>query len=252
MNWIGELMGKTTGITWTDSAWNCWIGCKKVSPGCKQCYMFRDQERYGNDPKIIRRAKPATFNAPLTWKEPAKVFTCSWSDFFIEEADDWRDEAWDVIARTPHLTYQILTKRPENIKDRLPEEWENGWPNVWLGVSVETEKYLWRMETLSEIPSVVRFVSYEPSLGFVDFTQYTPVIDWIISGGESGYNPRPAELDWFREVRDCCKKNGIAYFHKQNGGSKKINGVWGGDELDGEIHHAFPLIFLLPPFCLWK
>src|SRR3989337_4034016 len=119
---------------------------------------------------FISGAKPATFNAPLKWKDPAKVFTCCWSDFFIEEADDWRDEAWDVISRTPHLSYQILTKRPENILSRLPENWGSGWPNVWLGVSVETQEYTRTIEVLTQIDAAVRFISYEPALGPVDFT----------------------------------------------------------------------------------
>src|SRR3990172_778380 len=127
-------MGKITGISWTDATYNPWYGCLKVSPGCKQCYMYRDMERYGKDPKVVTRAKPATFNSPLKWTEPQRVFTCSWSDYFIEQADEWRDEAWDIIRRTPHLTYQILTKRPENIFDRLPADWGNGWPNVFLSV----------------------------------------------------------------------------------------------------------------------
>jgi protein gp37 len=245
---VGALKQRTvfnimehSAIEWTDNTWNPWVGCLKVSPGCKQCYMYRDQERYGRDPKVVKRTAPATFSAPLKWREPAKVFTCSWSDFFIEQADAWRGEAWDIIRRTPHLTYQILTKRAADIHDCLPEDWGDGWPNVWLGVSVESEAYLWRVEALSEIPAIVRFISYEPALGPVDFTAYAPVIHWIISGGESGYNPRPANPEWFLSVRDQCAENGIAYFHKQNGGNRKINGTWGGKELAGSIYHELPL-----------
>ena len=107
-------MGNKTGIEWCTSTWNPWRGCHKLRAGCKNCYMFREQNQYGHDPNIVVRSK-TTFNDPLKWKEPAKVFVNSWSDFFIEEADPWRDEAWDIMRRTPHLTYQILTKRPENI-----------------------------------------------------------------------------------------------------------------------------------------
>jgi protein gp37 len=232
-------MGANSAIEWTDATWNPWQGCLKVSPGCKQCYMYRDKERYGQDPKVVVRSKPVTFSSPLKWAESQKVFTCSWSDFFIEQADNWRDDAWDIIRRTPHLTYQVLTKRPENIKDRLPEDWGNGWPNVWLGVSVESKKYTWRLEALDLIPARVKFVSYEPALEYVDFTTW-PFLDWVISGGESGYNPRPASLDWFRQVRDDCLKNGVAFFHKQHGGKAKIDGVWGGRDLDGRTWDEFP------------
>lgn len=235
-------MGKNSNIEWTDSTWNPWYGCLKVSPGCKQCYMYRDMDRYGRDPKVVTRAKAATFNAPQHWTEPQKVFTCSWSDFFIEQADEWRDDAWWIIKQTPHLTYQVLTKRPENITGRLPDDWGEGYPNVWLGVSVESPIYLPRIGILSETPAVVHFVSYEPALTYVDFTSYSNQIDWLISGGESGYKPRPADLDWFRRTRDHCNLDEIAFFHKQHGGSKKIEGVWGGRTLDGRTWDEFPVL----------
>lgn len=110
-------MAENTKIEWTDATWNPWHGCRKVSPGCKNCYMFRDKARYGQDPNIVVRSKDATFYAPLKWKEPRKIFTCSWSDFFIEEADEWRDEAFAIMALTPQHTYQVLTKRPERMLD---------------------------------------------------------------------------------------------------------------------------------------
>lgn len=234
-------MGTNSQIHWTDHSWNPWQGCLKVSPGCKACYMYRDQERYGRDPKDVHRSK-TTFNDPLKWSQPAKVFTCSWSDWFIEHADSWRDEAWAIIRQTPHLTYQILTKRPENIVNRLPADWGDGYANVWLGVSVESSRYRDRISILDYIPAKVRFVSYEPALELVDFSPFlrNGALNWLISGGESGHSPRPAELDWFRQVRDDCKKFGIAYFHKQHGGSRKIDGAWGGRLLDGQEWSEFP------------
>src|SRR3990167_8205664 len=108
-------MAERTAIEWTDATWNPWRGCRKVSPGCASCYMFRDQKRYGRDPSEVVPAANASFTAPLRWHRryslPVRflVFTCSWSDFFIEEADRWRPAAWDIIRRTPGLTYQILT-----------------------------------------------------------------------------------------------------------------------------------------------
>lgn len=237
-------MGKNSNIEWTDHTWNPWVGCLKVSPGCKQCYMYRDQKRYGNDPKVVRRTKDRTFFRPLHWHDPAKVFTCSWTDFFIDQADEWRDEAWDVIRHTPHLTYQVLTKRPENILDRLPEDWGDGWSNVWMGVSVESIDYYYRIRMLMDVPAIVRFISYEPALEnvFFDIALRSGKIHWLISGGESDYSsPRPADLDWFRNARDTCKYYGVAYFHKQHGGKRKIDGVWGGRLLDGEEWNEFPV-----------
>ncbi len=237
-------MGKNTAIQWTDngSTWNPWYGCKKVSDGCKFCYMYRDMKRYGNDPFTVKRAQPTTFNAPLHWKESQKVFTCSWSDFFIEEADAWRQEAWSIIKRTPHLTYQILTKRPQNIASRLPLEWPLGFDHVWLGVSVEDQSHIDRIEALAPIPAAVKFVSYEPALGPLDLFNelYLGKINWVISGGESGPKARPADPQWFVRVKNQCELFNVPYFHKQNGGNKHIEGAWGGRRLEGREYNEFP------------
>lgn len=263
-------MTTNTKIEWTQHTWNPWQGCQKVSQGCKNCYMYRDKERYGQDPRTVKRSAPTTFNAPLKWpKDKARVFTCSWSDWFIPEADDWRDEAWAIIKATPHLTYQILTKRPERIAGHLPADWGEGYPNVWLGTSVENQEAAdQRIPLLLKAPARTRFLSCEPLLGPLDLTGQTletvwidpayadedPAlwdtvradggwgIDWIITGGESGAKNkiRPSELDWFRSIRDLCTAAGVAYFHKQHGGSTKINGVWGGRELDGRTWDEFP------------
>ena len=231
-------MGENSKIQWTNHTWNPWMGCHKISRGCRFCYMFREQTFYGNDPNVVRRSK-TKFNEPLKWKDPALVFTCSWSDWFIEEADEWREEAWEVIRRTPHLTYQILTKRPENIATRLPADWGNGWPNVWLGISAEDQKNAdKRIPVLLNVMARVRFISAEPLLGPIDFieTAYSitnfggrkiagftlsglmHMIHWVIVGGESGPEARPMNLDWARGIRDQCRDAGVSVFVKQLGG----------------------------------
>ena len=101
-------MGETTKIEWTGATWNPWYGCLKVSHGCDNCYMYRDMERYGRNPSVVTRSK-TQFNMPLKLKEPTLIFTCSWSDFFIREADEWRAEAWEIMRQTPQHTYQVLT-----------------------------------------------------------------------------------------------------------------------------------------------
>ena len=226
-------MGETTGIEWTDATWNPWRGCRKVSAGCAHCYMYREQARYGRDPKVVVRAKPATFNAPLRWRTPKRVFTCSWSDFFIEEADEWRDEAWHIIRATPHLTYQILTKRPERIAAHLPADWgEEGYPNVWLGVSGEDIAHIEeRAPYLVGIPIATRFLSAEPWLetnprsllhpagdSLVFYVGTLGVFDWVILGGESGPAARPMNLESARLVRDACVAMRTPFFLKQLGG----------------------------------
>lgn len=203
-------MGAESGIEWTDSTWNPWYGCHKISQGCKFCYMFRDMARYGRDANVVQRAASATFHAPLRWKEGRRIFTCSWSDFFIEEADAWRAEARGVILQTPQHTYQILTKRPERVGDYWFE-------NVWLGVSVENRAALPRIDILRTKSAGLRFLSIEPlieDLGEIDLTG----IGWVIIGGESGGNEaRKFGLAWARSIVAQCTAAGVACFVKQLG-----------------------------------
>lgn len=213
-------MSKETGIQWTDHTWNPWQGCFKVSPGCAKCYMYRDKLRYGQKPDVVVRSAKATFTAPLKWNEPARVFTCSWSDFFIEEADPWRNEAWDIIRRTPHLTYQILTKRPERIVGHLPIDWPlDGYENVYLGISAESQPfYERRWSYLREVPLTWQrtFLSAEPLLGPIDLGNF-PVPGWVIGGGETGKpdDVRFTDNQWLRSLRDQCKRMEVPFFLKQ-------------------------------------
>lgn len=213
-------MGETTKIEWTDATWNPWQGCRKVSQGCKNCYMYRDKTRYGQDPSVVVRSAPATFRGPLSTKKyppGALVFTCSWSDWFIEEADAWRDEAWAIVRARPDLTFQILTKRSDRIDAHLPEDWGMGYPNVWLGVSVEDRKALPRVDDLVRIPAVVRFLSVEPLLEAVDVSPYLGGVHWVIVGGESGPDARPMHPQWARDIRDQCDRAGVPLLFKQWG-----------------------------------
>jgi protein gp37 len=247
-------MGEKTSIEWTDATANFWRGCDKVSPGCAHCYMFTEQRRYGRDPRVVVRTTDATFYAPvrkkdwLALKPGSLVFTCSWSDFFHEAADKWRADAWDVIRQRPDLNWQVLTKRPENIAARLPDDWGAGWANVWLGVSIENRRFIHRADTLRAIPAAIRFISAEPLLGsLVDVMHCGSCsdcpdpecdecegirwwysmeslnlqdIDWLIAGGESGSKHRPMNLDWARELRDLCEHSDTAFFMKQLGGAR--------------------------------
>ena len=223
-------MGETTGISWTDHTWNPWHGCIKISPGCKLCYMYREKERYGQNPFIPVRSK-TTFQAPLKWTS-GRVFTCSWSDFFIEQADDWREDAWDIIRRTPHLSYQILTKRPERMTGHLPKDWGSGWSHVWLGVSVENQAYAdERIPILCRTPAAIRFLSIEPQLEDV---WIEPTLmgqdscgrpDWVICGGESGHGARPFDIRWADSLRQQCKRADVAFFLKQFGSRPNSGGL---------------------------
>lgn len=226
-------MGKASAIEWTEATWNPWHGCLKVSPGCAHCYMYRDKLRFGQDASQVLRSK-SSFDAPIKWKESKVIFTCSWSDFFIEQADDWRDEAWEVIRSTPQHTYQILTKRPERISKHLP----SGWPmnNVWLGVSVENQRFYKRIEILADIPAVIRFLSLEPLLAPMPRLPLKG-ISWVVVGGESGPRSRPMQAEWVREIRSQCAKAKVAFFFKQWGGPRKDVT---GRVLDGKVWNAMP------------
>lgn len=269
-------MGESTRIEWTNATYNPWRGCDKVSPGCAHCYMFREQQRYGRDPSVVVRCSDSTFYAPVRakkWRElpeGALVFTCSWSDWFHEAADAWRDEAWEVLEQRPDLTWQILTKRPERIAGRLPSWWGDADAeapsNIWLGVSIENRRFVHRADVLREVPAAVRFISAEPLLG--PLIHGCPVclgvgvrcshcdgfpdldlagIDWLIVGGESGPRHRPIHADWVRALRDACVPpgsagaelgwGGTAFFFKQWGGATPKSG---GRELDGRTWDEMP------------
>lgn len=217
-------MSEKSAIQWTDSTWNIARGCTKVDEDCKFCYMYRDSfnnTRY--DPLQVVRTK-TVFNLPLRLKEPSKIFTCSLTDFFHESIDSYRNEAWDIIRCCPQHTFQILTKRPERIKDCLPADWGDGWSNVWLGTSVGSQKAESRIIALMQVKAKTRFLSLEPLWAPVDLTNLVhrickdtsevkplfattqilnvitgelihgrvgygaPKIDWVIVGGESGNN----------------------------------------------------------------
>jgi protein gp37 len=170
--------------------------------------------------------------------QPKFIFTCSWSDFFITEADKWRAEAWEIIRQTPEFTYLILTKRPGRISRCLPPDWKYGYPNVWLGTSAENQKYAdLRIPELLRVPAVKHFVSLEPLLGPIDLmaTPYGdalfghcgdvcdicvegfPTLDWVIVGGESGNVARPMEKQWALDIREQCEHAGVDFFFKQWG-----------------------------------
>lgn len=239
-------MAESSKIQWTDATWNCWHGCVKVSTGCKFCYMYRDKERYGQDPTTVLRSK-TKFNDPLKWKDPKLIFTCSWSDFFIEQADPWRDKAWEIIKSTPHHTYQILTKRPERIDKCLPDDWDDwgeDYKHVWIGVSGEDIKSTeHRLQVLIQSRAMFKFLSAEPLLEPIHteiIAYLLQYINWCIIGGESGsnagkYRYRPCRVPWIQNLIRVCDEQNLPVFVKQLGSflSKEMNlKDWMGGDID--------------------
>ncbi|MDD2878556.1 MAG: phage Gp37/Gp68 family protein [Acidiphilium sp.] len=268
-------MGRDSNIGWTDHTFNPWLGCTKISAGCDHCYAERWSGRFhlvewGNAPR--RRTSAQNWNGPLRWNDQARaasaprtydgkkrasgaralghrqpdtdrsdrtrVFCASLADVFDNQVPaDWRADLWHMIARTGSLDWLMLTKRPENIRRMLPPDWGyDGYPNVWLGTTVEDVRAMRRIELLREIPARVRFLSIEP---LIEALPDLPLsgIDWVIVGGESGQDARPIAEEWVRDIRDRCVSAGVAFFFKQWGG---IRPSAGGRLLDGRTWDEAP------------
>ena len=241
-------MGANSSIEWTDHTFNAWWGCARVSPGCEHCYAERFAKRKGVKWGVHEERRTfgdEHWREPVRWNARAarrgrryRVFCASMADVFDEHGpESERARLWDLIARTPHLDWQLLTKRPQHFERFLPRD---GWPwrNVWLGVTAEDQRRAdERIPILVRTPAAVRFISYEPALGPVDVSPFADGLDWLIAGGESGAGARPMSEDWVRGVRDQCAASGIAFFYKQRlDGKLKIK----LPVLDGAQHAAFP------------
>lgn len=290
-------MGEQTAIEWCDHTFNPWEGCTKVSPGCLNCYAENRNKRFAGGKNWgkgapRRRTSVHNWNEPCRWDREAfnqwcaargkglsfleprrpRVFCASLADWLDDEVDvAWLADLLRLIRKTPHLDWLLLTKRPENWKERLDcvldfepvtadEEtlglsdwildWYNGKPpkNVWIGTSAEDQPRAdLRVPLVLKIPALVRFLSCEPMLARVEFSDVTKRSDavqqlgkksldgihWVICGGESGPGARPMHPDWARSLRDQCASAGVAFFFKQWGewcptAAKRIRGKYTG------------------------
>lgn len=239
----------TTIIAWTDRTFNPWMGCAKVSDGCKNCYALTlTKNRMGLDLWGVGGARqvtsPANWRKPIAWNRAAarervrrRVFCASLCDVFEDHptANATRPRLWDLIRSCDQLDWQILTKRPERIAENLPADWGDGWPHVWLGTSIEDMRVAERADHLRTVPAAVRFISYEPALGPLDDLDLTG-IDWLIVGGESGAGFRQMDLQWARDLRVRCESAGVAFFWKQGAAYRTEMYI----QLDGEIVRNYP------------
>ncbi|MGD0075926.1 MAG: phage Gp37/Gp68 family protein [Candidatus Binataceae bacterium] len=236
-------------IEWTEHTWNPVTGCTNVSPGCKHCYArimaecLKAMDMAGYENGFAVTLQPNRLSEPLRRRTPTMYFVNSMSDLFHERVlFDFVEQVFEVIARTPHHRYQIVTKRPKRRVSFL--KGHTAPANVWLGVSVENRKHgLPRIDLLRQVNAAVRFLAIEPlleSLGKFELSE----IHWVIVGGESGPGARPMHADWVRAIRDQCFAEAIPFFFKQWGmwepdgqrRSKKANGRM----LDGRIWDEFP------------
>ena len=212
--------------------WNVWHGCTRVSPGCDHCYMYRKDQSVGRDPTLISRT--GNFNLPVrrlragkykgSYKVPSGslFYTCFSSDFFHKEADQWRDQAWDMMRKRSDCVFFMITKRPERIGDHLPPDWGNGWGHVQIAVTCENQ---WaadrRLPIYLNLPLMHRAVMVEPMLSSVDlrtyFQDYPRQIESVSAGGESGPEARPCDYQWVLDLQRQCVDHGVGFSYHQTG-----------------------------------
>jgi protein gp37 len=219
-------MAQRSSIEWTESTWNPVTGCDHVSNGCDHCYAerlaFRLQamgsKRYRDGFRLTIHED--LFNLPLRWREPRTIFVNSMSDLFHESVPFSAIEAIFKTMNAAHWhTFQVLTKRPfEMLKHCEALSWT---PNIWMGVTVESSRYVHRLEALRQVPATVRFVSFEPLLSPIPMSVSLEGIHWAIVGGESGPGARPMDPSWATDIRELCREYGTAFFFKQWGGVRK-------------------------------
>lgn len=243
-------MKRKSGIEWTEVTWNPTTGCDRVSMGCDNCYaltmakrlkaMGSDRYQLDGDPRTSGpgfglSVHPQALDQPFRWSGRRIVFVNSMSDLFHAKVPlSFVRDVFDVIAATPQHTYQVLTKRSARLPklaDKL--DWP---PNLWMGVSVETSQFAYRVDHLRKVPAAVRFLSCEPLLGSLAGLDLDG-IGWVITGGESGPRARTLDPEWVREIRDACVSAQVPFFHKQWGGrTPKAHGRL----LDGVVWDEMP------------
>jgi protein gp37 len=244
-------------IEWTGRTWNAVTGCDRTSPGCDNCYALTMAKRlkamgsahYQNDgdprtsgPGFKVTCHDDALDIPRKVRKPTTWFVNSMSDLFHPDVPaEFIAAMWDTMATTPRHTYQILTKRPQRMA-KFMEYWPV-LPNVWLGTSIESDRYTFRADYLRASPAAVRFLSLEPLLGPLPSLDLSEV-DWVIVGGESGPNARPMNVDWARDLRDRCVAAGVPYFFKQFGNhdalGRNVGKHTAGRVLDGRTWDEMP------------
>jgi len=215
-------MANSSPIEWTDATWNPVTGCSKISPGCKFCYAERlarrlqamGQKNYRNGFEVT--LQPHMLEHPLRWRQPRRVFVNSMSDLFHPAVPaDYVHRAFDVMRRAHWHRYQLLTKRSDRLLELNPVlDWQ---PQIWMGVSIENEDCLCRIERLRRTGAHIKFLSIEPLLGPLGKLNLRG-IDWVIAGGESGPGARYMDPEWVREIRAICTRARVPFFFKQWGG----------------------------------
>ena len=230
-----------SSIEWTEATWNPVTGCTKISPGCTNCYAERmayrlramGQRNYANAFKLT--LQPHMLELPLKWRTPQVIFVNSMSDLFHKDVPEYYiQNVFDVMRRAKWHRFQVLTKRADRLKELSPKlPWRS---HIWMGVSVESDAYISRINYLRETGAKIKFLSLEPLLGpFIDLD--LEKIDWVIVGGESGPGAREMRREWVIDIRDQCIRAGVPFFFKQWGGTNKKKS---GRVLDNRVWNEMP------------
>jgi len=236
-------MGTKSKIEWTESTWNPVTGCTKISLGCKNCYAERmakrllamGQPNYRNGFELT--CHDHVLELPLKWKKPQTIFVNSMSDLFHRKVTKtFIKKVFDVMNKASMHTFQVLTKRADRLAE-LSDELTWG-KNIWMGVSIENDKYKDRIDCLRYTEANVKFISFEPLIGSIGKVNLRN-IDWVIVGGESGPGARYMDPDWVTDIRDQCVKQKVPFFFKQWGGTNKKKT---GRKLEGKYWDQVPNI----------
>ena len=212
--------------------WNLWHGCHKKSEGCQHCHVYRRDAEFEKDSNVV--AKTASFNLPIRrdrrgeWKVPSGtlMWTCFTSDFFIEDADAWREDAWLMIQRRSDLRFFMITKRPERILSSLPDDWGDGYEHVTICCTMENQRRTdERLPLFRELPILHKAVICEPLLGAIHF--HGLLGSWceqVTVGGESGPEARVCDYDWVLGIREQCISANVSFHFKQTGARFRKDG----------------------------
>ena len=217
--------------------WNLWHGCHKLSAGCKYCYVYRGDYKRGIDSSVVTKTK--NFDLPMQkkrngdYKIPsgAMVYTCFTSDFFLEDADPWRAEAWEMIRTRGDLNFMMITKRIDRLQESLPDDWGEGYDHVTICCTIENqERAAYRLPIYKAAPIKHKIIICEPLLEKVDLRPYSigSWIEQVVVGGESGKEARNCNYDWIIDLREVCIKENVSFWFKQTG-AKFIK--------DGHLYH---------------
>ena len=214
--------------------WNLWHGCHKLSAGCKHCYVYRGDSKRGVDSSIISKTK--NFDLPIQKKRNGEykippgsmVYTCFTSDFFIEEADAWRAEAWEMMRVRSDLNFMMITKRIDRLQESLPADWGDGYDNVTICCTIENQDRAdYRLPIYKNAPIKHKIIICEPLLERIDLSPFDigSWVEQVVPGGESGYDARVCDFDWIMELRNLCVEQNVSFWFKQTGAKFMKDGI---------------------------